>query len=153
MTKKNGFMLIVLLVLASFYVFYFTDFFRPKTIHIFHTSRNTRPGSRAGRDSGETLPITFGFDRAYQFTEIKVVPLAAWQTNKDTPPIWHLISTSNSIPMRFLIYGQRIRGMIPEISGARPQSLSPGESYRLFVAAGSAKGRHDFQPVAKPAGP
>ena len=42
--------------------------------------------------------------------------------------------------------------MKPEVPGARAQPLQPGVKYRLFVTDGSAKGQHDFQPVAKPAG-
>jgi hypothetical protein len=152
MTTKNWFMLVILLALAVIYVFYFTGWFQPKTIQIFHTSRNMRPDFRAGPTNSGVLPITFGFNRVYKFTEVKVVSLTEWQTNQTTRPLWHLVSDSNSVPVKFFFYGQRIRGMRAAVSGTRPQSLLPGESYRLFVAAGSAKGWHDFKPVAKTIG-
>jgi len=52
-------------------------------------------------------------------------------------------------PSEIFLYGQHIRGMKPEVPGARPEPLQPGVTYRLFVKSGSATGQHDFQPVAK----
>jgi hypothetical protein len=151
MTTKNWVLLIVALMLAGVYAFYFTDWFKPKIIQISHTSRAIRGRFRFNqREDAATLPVTFGFDHRYKLTEIKVVPLAAWQTNKDAPPIWHLISDSNSVPVENFIYGQNIRGMKPEIAGARATPLQPNITYHLFVKAGSATGQHDFQPVANP---
>ena len=67
MTKKNWLMLIVLLVLAGVYVFYFTDWFKPKIISYFTTPaaiwpavrqhRRSRPGNGSGHlQSGPRLP-------------------------------------------------------------------------------------------------
>ena len=108
-------------MLAGVYVFYFTDWFKPKIIQISHTSRVIRRRHIRfnEKDAAATLPVIFGFDHRYKLTEIEVVPLAAWQTNKDAPPIWHLISDSNSVPVENFIYGQNIRGMKPEVAGAR----------------------------------
>jgi hypothetical protein len=148
MKKKNWLMTIVLVVLASVYVFYFTDWFKPKIIHISHTSRAMRNFLRSGpRDNVATTPIAFGFDHEYRFSEIKVIPTTS-QTNQNALPVWHLTSDSNSVPMKFFFYGQRIRGMKPAVGGTRPEPLQPGVTYRLLVTAGSAKGEHDFQPVA-----
>jgi hypothetical protein len=139
MTKKNWFLLIALLALAGIYIFYFTGSFRPKTILIFHTSRNTRPNLRPRSGNApkpETLPVTFGFGEfSYKLTEIAL-------------PLWHLISDSNSVPLNSFVYGRQIRGMRPAISGARPEPLNPDVTYRLFVTAGKNKGQHDFAPKA-----
>jgi hypothetical protein len=148
MTKKNSVLIVCVLVLAGVYVFFFTDWFKPQTIQIYHASRATR-GLRPGAAKSDTLPVTFGFQRELKLTEIKVVPLAAMQANKDTLPIWHLISDSNSVPIKFFFYGERIRGMKPEVPGSRPEPLQTNVTYRLFVAAGSIKGQHDFQAVGK----
>jgi hypothetical protein len=151
MTTKNWVLLIVVLMLASVYAFYFTDWFKPKIIQISHTSRAIRGRFRLNRrEDAATRPVIFGFDHRYKLTEIKVVPFAAWQTNKDAPPIWHLISDSNSVPVENFTYGQNIRGMKPEIAGAHATPLQPNVIYHLFVKAGSATGQHDFQPVANP---
>jgi hypothetical protein len=146
MTKKNWLMMIVLIALGGVYIFCFTGWFKPKIIHISHTSRAIRrrfPDNNAA--AAATVPITFSLDPQCKPTEIKVVPLAAWQTNRNALAVWHLISSSNSVPVKIFAYGQRIRGMKPEVPGSRPEPLQPDVTYRLFVTAGSAKGQHDFE--------
>jgi len=148
MTKKNSFLIVILLVMASVYVACFTQWFRPKTIHISHTIRPGRFNNRPGEAAAPLLAFGLGGD--YELTEIKVVPLAALQANPLAQPVWHLVSDSKSAPVKFFIYGQGIRGMKPEVPGVRPQPLQPNVTYRLLVQAGSLKGQHDFQTVAKP---
>jgi hypothetical protein len=146
MTKKNWLMMIVLLVLAGVYIFYFTDWLKPKIIQISSTSRafGRRPVNNAGAGP-EMIPVTFSLEPQCRPTEIKVVPLAAWQTNQSTMPVWHLVYSSNAAPMKIFFYGQRLRGMKPEISGAQAEPLQPNVTYRLFLTAGRAKGQHDFE--------
>ena len=139
MTKKNSFLIVILLVMASVYVACFTQWFRPKTIHISHT---VRPGEAAAP------LLAFGLGGDYELTEIKVVPLAALQANPLAQPVWHLVSESKSVPIKYFIYGQGIRGMKPEVPGVRPQPLQPNVTYRLLLQAGSLKGQHDFQAAA-----
>jgi hypothetical protein len=91
------------------------------------------------------VPVTFSLDPRCRPTEIKVVPLAAWQTNSDTPPVWHLVYNSNAAPVKIFFYGQRLRGLKPEIAGAKAEPLQPNVTYRLFLTAGRAKGQHDFE--------
>jgi len=146
MTKKNWLLLVTLVVLAGVYVFYFTDWFKPKIIHISHTSRalGARFANRVAANP-EMVPITFGVEPQCQPTEIIVVPLAAWETNQNTLPLWHLVASSNAAPIKMFVYGQRIRGLKPEVPGAHAQPLEPNVTYRLFVTAGKAKGQHDFE--------
>jgi hypothetical protein len=146
MTKKNWLMLIVLLVLSGVYIFYFTDWFKPKIISISSSSRafGRRPINNPG--SGPAMvPVTFSLDPQCRPTEIKVVPLAAWQTDPNTAPVWHLVYSSNTAPIKIFFYGQRLRGLKPEISGAQAEALQPNVTYRLFLTAGRAKGQHDFE--------
>ena len=150
MTKKNWLMIIVLLVLAGVYVFYFTDFFKPKIIHITSTSRAIRSRFRnASAVSPEPVPVIFNLEPPTRLTELKVVPLAVWQTNQNTLPIWHLVADADATPLKFFVYGQHIRGLKPEVPGANAEPLVPGVIYRLFVTASSVKGQHDFE--VKPA--
>jgi hypothetical protein len=142
MTKKNWLLVAVALVLGVVYVRYFTDWFRPQTIHIAHASRNLR--ARA-QPANAPPPLSFSLNRQCRLTEIKVVPLAAWSSNQDVSPVWHLISDSNSVPVRMFAYGQGIRGMKPAVAKSRAQPLETNVAYRLFVAAGKAKGQHDFE--------
>src|SRR5487761_1994206 len=122
MTKKNWLPMVALIALAGVYVFYFTDWFKPKIIHISHTSRALR--SRFGNPAAakaEMIPITFAVEPQCQLTEITVVPLAAWQTNQNTLPLWHLVASSNAAPIKIFVYGQRLRGLKPEVPGAHAQ--------------------------------
>jgi hypothetical protein len=137
MNKKNFVLLAVVFVLAAVYVIYFTDWFRSKPIIISHTSR---PMGRNGR---MLLLFALG-NNYYDVTEIKVVPLAEWQNDKMTPPLWHVLGQSDN-PVNHFVYGQHIDGLDPEVAGARPEPLNPGVKYRIFVTTESGKGSHDFQ--------
>ena len=95
----------------------------------------------------------FALDNDYSLTEVKVVPLAALQTNKLAQPIWHLVSDSGSDDVSHVSYGEKINGMDPAVAGAQPEPLQPGVMYRLFVAAGRAKGQLDFQLGVPPVSP
>src|SRR5437879_1321607 len=105
MTRKSSILLCIALGLGALYIFYFTDFFRRQTIQIIP---QTRPVSRPG---AQTYPVTFSLDGKYRLTEIKVVPLQAYKTNKLAMPLWHLVSSSNSAPTHGFLYGMRIKGM------------------------------------------
>jgi hypothetical protein len=147
MTKKNWLMMVALVALAGVYVFYFTDWFKPKIIHISHTSRAFRPRFGNNNPAARLVqpPITFGVEPQCTLTEIKVVPLAAWLTNQNTLPLWHLIASTNAEPVKMFFYGQRIRGLKPEVAGGHAAPLETNVVYRLFVTAGKAKGQHDFE--------
>jgi len=136
MTKKNIALISLALVLATVYVIYFTDWFHTKSIIISHT---TRPLGRAGR-----MVLLFSLGDDYELTEIKVVPLAEWQTNRFAQPLWHVLGDSSDTFNHF-VYGQRMDGMDPVIEGTHPMPLQPGVKYRIFVNAGKMKGYHDFQ--------
>jgi hypothetical protein len=139
--NKKYFMLIgLVLVLAGVYAAFFTDWFRPKTILISHTSRP----ARSARSGSATTRLSFSLGDYYSLTEVKVVPLAALQTDKLAQPVWHLVSDSGSDDVDQFFYGQKINGMDPAVAGARPEPLQPGVTYRLFVAAGKVRGQLDF---------
>jgi hypothetical protein len=141
MLKKNTILVIVLLVLVVCYAYFFTDWFKPRTIKIFYTTRQLEH-YRSRHD----LPyILFVMEGRYRLTELKVVPLADFQSNSMTPPLWHLVSPSNSIPIKVFEYGQHIHGMKPVIEGEDPQDLQTNLDYLLIVAAGNAKGSVDFK--------
>jgi len=148
MNKKNFVLIGITLVLAGVYAVYFTDWFRPKSIQIYHTNR---PAHLAGRNGPAADRIFFGFNDYYSFTEVKVVPLAALQTNKLAQPVWHLVSDEGSDDVRQFSYGEKINGMDPAVEGAQPEPLQRGVIYRLFVTAGKAKGQYTFQIGGPPA--
>ena len=152
MAMKQWILALAFVLLAGIYVYFFTGWFKPQTIHIFHVARsqsNTRVGPRVVAGSQNTAIVTFGFDSRYQLTEIKVVRLSEWQTNRFAQPLWHLISDSNSVPVKTFPYGVALRGMKPAVARSWPNPLETNVTYRLFVSAGSVKGQHDFSAPPK----
>lgn len=141
MDKKNTLLVLVLLALVSIYAIFFTDWFKPRVIKMFYTTRPIEH-FRARED----LPyILFGLEGRYRLTEVKVVSLDDFQKNPDATPVWHLVSDSNSVPIKMFTYGEHIHGMRSKFKGGQPQDLVTNETYRLFVAAGGAKGQIDFK--------
>jgi hypothetical protein len=141
MTKKNLVLLLFTLGLAVVYAIWFTDWFHPVALRISHTHRDLHPHLQ----HGNALPgLKFGVNGEFRLTEIKVVPLAGYETNHNILPLWHLVSDSNSVPVKTFFYGEYIRGMRPNFKGAGPEALETNVTYRMFVRAGKAAGQHDF---------
>jgi hypothetical protein len=137
MNKKQNWLIAAFVILAAVYVCFFTNWFKPKTIKIFDTSRQTMRQVRHHRGGDADLPyVLFGMEGKFKLS---------FQTNSETPPLWHLISDSNSAPVQQFTYGQHIRGMKPAFAGAEPEDLETNVMYRLIVSAGRIKGQHDFE--------
>jgi hypothetical protein len=145
MTKKNLALIFFAVALAAVYAVWFTDWFRPATVKIFHTSRNLRLNTRRNPGGGALPSLIFGVNHPLRFTELKVVPVAGLETNKNVLPVWHLVSDSNSVPVKIFFYGQFIGGMRPALKGVHAEPLETNVTYRLFVTAGKIKGEHDFE--------
>lgn len=142
MTKNNWLLVGLALTLALVYAVFFTDWFKPKQMQVFHTSRALRVKVK---DKVNLVPqLIFGLNRQFKLTEITVVPLAEYETNRHVLPVWHLVSDSNSVPVKSFSYGQNLRGMRPAVAGSRSQSLETNVTYRLLVNAGGVEGVHDF---------
>jgi hypothetical protein len=130
MNKKSWILIAIAIVLGVVYIIHFSSWFKPKVILISHNER-----------FGE---INFNLGNLYRLTDIKVVSVSALASNKYALPAWELKSDSNSAPIKLFSYGDRIRGMKPVVSNARPEPLVAGETYRLIVEAGPRKAEHDF---------
>lgn len=142
MTMKNWLIIGVALALSVVYVVFFTDWFQPKQMQVFHTSRAMRVKVK---DKVNLVPqLIFGLNRQFKLTEVTVVPLAEYETNRHALPVWHLVSDSNSVPVKSFNYGQPLRGMRPAVAGSRSQPLATNVTYRLMVSAGGVQGSHDF---------
>jgi len=128
--------------LLAVYAVWFSDWFKPKTVEIFHTSRNLHANSKRGNVLENLI---FGVRPKTRFTELKVVPLAEFETNKSAVAVWHLISDSNSVPVKSFYYGEHIHGMRPAIGGVQAEALDNDVTYRMFITAGNVKGQHDFE--------
>lgn len=144
------------MLLAASYVYFFTDLFYKQTIQIIPSVRFGRASS-IPRNPGEkdVYPVAFKLDGNYKLTSVKVVTASELATNKYANPLWHLMSVSNSVPTKAIIYGLPIRGMQPEVPEARPEPLQPDVTYIVMVEAGNLKGQTNFftrqvvQPVTR----
>ena len=143
MFKKSSILVAVAVVLAAVYVFYFTDWFQSPTVKIFHTNRNSI--RHRNEQSGSMPNLIFGLSRSSRITEITVVPLAEYQANPKLLPLWHMVSDSNSVPLKTFYYGQNIRGLKPAVAGSHAQTLTNNITYRIVVSVGKIKGEHDFE--------
>lgn len=143
MTRKNSLPVIFLVALAAVYVIWFTDWFKARPIRIFHTVRELHYQLQPGESERSLI---FGVDpRDIRLKEIKVVPLVDFEKNSQALAVWHLVSDSNSVPVREFVYGQRIRGMRPFLAGSEPGELDTNLVYRIFIRSGHASGQHDFK--------
>ncbi len=142
MTKKNWLQVLLAIVLFAVYAVYFTDWFKTKTIGIFHTYRNLHPGMARGN----AMPsLIFVLNREMSLDEINVVPFGAYQTNRYVLPLWHLATDSNSLPVKLFFYGQNVRGMRLAVKGIRAEPLETNVPYLLIVRSGKIKGEHEFE--------
>ncbi|SPE59478.1 conserved exported hypothetical protein [Verrucomicrobia bacterium] len=151
MTRKQWILLAfaVLLGGASFYLN--RDWFATNDIQIIHRSRSGRTGlfrRSGGADDSAAAPVFFLFNRRLKLKDLKVVAERDSDTNKYPHALWHLVSESNSAPVKEFAYGMHIPGMHPEVKGAAADALEPGITYRLLIEAGSLKAEHDFVPAA-----
>lgn len=143
---KNGIVLSVIAVLlAAVYVYAFTDWLRSETIQIIPT---IRPGRVAAvpRDPDQTpvYPVSFAFSGKYRLTCVKVVAADDLATNKHPTPLWHVVSDSNSVPIKSIVYGYPVKGMRPAVARMQPEPLLPDVEYVLMVEAGGIKAQTNF---------
>ena len=148
LSRKEIFLVVLVLVLGGLYAVFFSDWFKPKFIRIEHSVRSSREGwagsNRVAAVAGAGA-VTFALHKPYKLTSVRVVLLAEIQTNKFAHPIWHLVSKAGSVPADGFAYGFPVQGMSPAITGVEPEPLESGTEYRLLVEAGSLKGTNDFK--------
>lgn len=148
MEKRSNVLIVIALILAALYVSFFTDWFRGDSIQIIvqHRPIPQKLDLKRGTDEVPTFPVLFAFDRGYELTSIRVVKADEAKNQKFPTALWHLVSESNSIPTKALVYGFTPRGMHPAVDDAQPQPLSPGTEYLLEIQAGKLKGTTNFIP-------
>jgi hypothetical protein len=153
MTKKQWMLVALAVVLGSVSLYLNRDWFAKDDIHIFHRSLSQGLGfsrrNRARASDAPTNPVLFGFGRKLKLKAVKVIPVSDIATNKFPHAIWHMISESNSVPVKEFAYGAPIPGMHPALKGVVADPLEPGVQYRLFIETEGRKAEHDFTPVAR----
>ena len=148
MAKKPWLPIALLIVIGGLFIYLNRDWFQRRPIQISH--RLYRFADRFGGADTPT-PVMFEFDRRLKLTSIKIVALADSLTNKYPHPLWHMISSSNSVPTKGFVYGMDVPGMRSAVNGATADPLDPRQTYRLLLEVGSAKAQHDFtlEPTAR----
>jgi hypothetical protein len=141
MSKKPVILVTLLALIGGIFVYANKDWFGRRPIQISH-----RFHAFGGRfdNSGGVAPLMFEFDRRLKLTSVKVVALCEIQTNKFPHALWHLVSETNSVPVRGFLYGTDLPGMRPMYKGVKAEPLDPDQKYRLLLEAGSFKAQHDF---------
>lgn len=146
-TKKGLWIAAVILVIVGLYAYVYRDVFQPRRIVITHRVVVGPPvrGLSRTNESIQLTQLAFGLDRKYELTEITVIPVAALEAGSNAVPLWHVVSDSNSVPVKVFAYGDHIRGLRPVVKKSRPMPLESNVTYRLFVKAGRDRGQHDFR--------
>jgi hypothetical protein len=141
MAQKPVLPIALLVLVGALFIYINRDWFQARPIQVSH--RIYRFAGRFGGADTPT-PVMFEFDHRLKLTSIKIVSLADSQTNKYPHALWHMISSSNSVPTKGLVYGMDVPGMRPAVNGAVADPLDPQQTYRLLLEAGSVKGQYDF---------
>ena len=147
MNTKTTLQIVLLVLLVGSGIYWLAGLFKPAKIQIvceIHPPRTLQRAPRAGSPKPQ-FDVAFGFDQKYELTDLKVVKLDEWTTNKQAHPLWHMVTSSNTVPTKAVIYGQWIRGMHPYVAGARAETLETNITYRLLIEAGGQKGDCDFK--------
>jgi hypothetical protein len=139
MSRKESILIGAVCVLFAGYVYFFTGWLKRPAIMI----RQALP--RLAMAANQPIPpAAFDLMNKYKLTSVRVVPLRDGKFNKFTPPTWSLVTKSNSVAIKGIVYGDPIPGMTVQTNA---QPLAPGKVYRLLVDAGSMHGELDFKPA------
>src|SRR4051812_43154909 len=107
MINKNIGLLVLVFALVGLVVYLNWGRFRAVPVQIGDRSIEARGWMTNRFKNSPTKPVLFLLDRTLRLTSVSVVAPAS---NGAPRPIWHLISTSNSVPTKEFIYGGGIQG-------------------------------------------
>ena len=141
MNTKNWFLVGFVTLLALAYVVFYTNVFKRQSIGIFHT---VRVAQLKNVSAGSNPSLVFGLSGRFKLTEIKLIAPGLPEITGQSLPLWHLVTSSNSVPIKSFFYGEHIRGLKPAVPGSSPEPLATNVPYRLIVNAGKIRGEHDF---------
>jgi hypothetical protein len=149
MTKKQLLLLLLAVVLLGALLYLSRDWFAPESIQIGSTIRPNRVPERQQERLGPALKnrpytVSFFFNRKYPLKSVRVVQVQELETNRFAHPLWHLVSDSNSVPVKSITYGVPVRGMRPTVKGAQADMLQAGVPYRLFIETPEQQASYDF---------
>src|SRR5205809_6856943 len=109
MFSKQNVLILLAVVLAGIYVYYFTDWINRPRIQIIAQIRPIPPRGPAAL----VYPVSFLLDGQYRLPSVKVVPLSGYEANKFLTPLWHLTAYTTTPPSQGFPSGQRLPRMHP----------------------------------------
>ena len=150
MSTKNLVLIVIVLGLAGLSFYFNKDRFGRESIQIGHRFEHPHGvlAQRFGKDS--TNILIFILNRETTLTSVRVVAVRDNEKPASAHALWELVSDSNSLPVKDLVYGRTIPGMRPPGAAVTAEPLVAGAKYRLLLKAGSLKAEHDFVGEAPP---
>jgi hypothetical protein len=106
--------------------------------------RPVRRGTPTERGMTPLYDVTFGLNKKYRLTSVKVVSAQDLSTNKYPRALWHLVEDGKSNPVNAVGYGKPIRGMKAAIPELEPEPLEPNQEYVVMIEAGSTRAQTNF---------
>src|SRR5690242_7309493 len=95
-SKKEIALVVMVILTAGLYVWYFTDWFRPKFIRIEYTVRSLREAwggkGRVDPTGTQVNNVSFSLHKDYRLTSVQVFSLEESKTNKYPHALWSLTS-------------------------------------------------------------
>src|SRR5687767_9639786 len=117
---------------------YFTLFrgCKEEPMQITWKLRPVRRGTPVERGATPMYDVTFGFNKKYRLTSVKVVSAQDLSTNKYPRALWHIVENGKSSPVKAISYGKPARGMKPAVPDLQPEPLEANQEYGVFIEAG-----------------
>src|SRR5687767_4070201 len=112
--------------------------------------RTVRRGTPTERGMPAMYDVTFGLNKKYKLTSVKVVAAEDMRTNKYPRVLWHVIEDAKPAAVNAIGYGKPVRGMKPASPDLLPEPLEPGQEYVVLIEAGRLKAQTNFFAQARP---
>lgn len=131
---------------------YFTLFrgCKEEPMQITSKLRPLRRGTPSERGLTPMYDVTFGFNKKYKLTSVKVVSAEDLRTNKFPRVLWHVVEDENAAAVKAISYGKPARGMKPAVPDLLPEPLEPDQEYVVLIEAGRIKAQTNFFARARP---
>jgi hypothetical protein len=112
--------------------------------------RPVRKGTALERGVTPLYDVTFGFNKRYRLTSVKVVSAQDLSTNKHPRALWHIVEDGKATPVKAISYGKPARGMKPAVPDLEAEPLDADQEYVVFIEAGGIKAQTNFFARARP---
>jgi len=136
-------------ILLTLYLVLFSGC-KEEPMQITSKLRPVRRGTTVERGVTPLYDVTFGFNKKYKLTSVKVVSAEDLRTNKFPRALWHVVEDGRSPAVNAISYGKPARGMKPAVPDLQPEPLDANQEYVVFVEAGSIKAQTNFFARARP---